>query len=53
MNREAYTYAKHKAQTIKGNQTGTFHVLSGSLVTYQCGEAADAPLLKFSHYNAK
>ena len=26
MNREAYTYAKHKAQTIKGNQAGTLHV---------------------------
>jgi len=29
----------NKAQMIKGNQTGTLHVLSGSLVTYQCGEA--------------
>lgn len=29
----------HRAQTIKGNQTGTFHVLSGFLVPYQCGEA--------------
>ena len=35
----SHTKKTNNAQTIKGNQTGTLHVLSGSLVTYQCGEA--------------